>query len=148
MPISFRAIRPSRFKTIHPEVTKQAARDGIREYLKEVEKIMKDNYNTAEVGRVYKRRGNQARRGYKGVRGSWRIHVQSHNFGELLNDAKDERGRPLAAFVQGPRPGGVGPTYQSREMRKRGWKSITDVTRETRRRYVEIMNRKVRGGYF
>jgi hypothetical protein len=147
MTVSLKAIRPSKFKTINAAVTKQAARDGIKEYLNEVKQIMKDNYNTAQEGK-YKRRNTGKRGGYTGVGGSWVVSVRSHNFGVLTNDAKDERGRPLAAFVQGPRRGRVGPDFQSQEMRDRGWKPITDVVRATAKRYEEIMNRKIRGGVF
>lgn len=139
--ISYRSITPKQFRLIDSRVVDRNLRDGMREYLEKVKKIMQDNYNTTQSPTVYKRT-------YELQKG-WKVYVRSNNYGDLINDATEKTGRrkQYAAYVQGPRTGGVGQR-QTPFMRRRGWKSITDVTRETRRDFVKVMSRKIRGGAF
>ena len=131
--VSLRAIRPKRFRVIDPIRTETEVRAGIRIYLEEVKQELQNDYNKVPPGRTYKRKGYSG-----GVRGGWKISVPSHNYGLLINDV------PWAVYVQGPFGGGRGKgSRQARNMRSRGWQSITEVSRRTRKHFEQLMNRAV-----
>lgn len=131
MAVSLKAIVPRTFRVINPARVEVEMRAGMREYLEEVKKIMQDNYNTAEPSPAYTRT-NKMRRG-------WVVAVRSNNFGELTNSVR------YAGLVQGPnRPSVNERVRQQARFRRRGWKSISDVARETRHSYARTMNRRIK----
>jgi hypothetical protein len=131
MSVSLRAIVPKKFRIINPGRVEIEMRAGMREYLEEVKKIMQDNYETAEPSPSYTRT-NKMRRG-------WRVAVRSNNFGELTNSVR------YTGLVQGPnRPSVNERVRQQARFRRRGWKSISDVVRDTKHRYERVMNRRIR----
>lgn len=131
MAVSLRAIRPRAFRLIVPTRVEVEARAGMREYLEEVKKIMQDNYNTARPSPGYTRT-NTMRKG-------WRVIVRSNNFGDLVNAVH------YTSLVQGPnRNTTTGRVTQQARFRERGWLSISDVARNTKKRYARIMNRRIK----
>jgi len=129
--VSLRAIVPKKFRVINPARVEVEMRAGMREYLEEVQKIMQDNYETAIPSPSYTRTET--------LRKGWKVHVRSNNFGECVNAVR------YAGLVQGPnRPAVNERVRQQARFRRKKWKSISDVVRETAKKYPQAMNRRIK----
>lgn len=130
MAVTLKAIRPKKFKNLDPTRTKANVRKGMQNYLESVKKQLQEypeQKNTAYTRRYRLKRG-------------WTIAKNDGTEGLLVN------GIWYAVYAQGPRGGGRGKgERQTQIMRSLGWKSISDIARETRPRFKQIMNRAVKG---
>lgn len=151
--VQLKAINTIKARKIFNAAGLQAeSRKQMNNYLKRVRDKLILNYNDADVtptGARYEGRENVRRRRewVRGVgdkrnksenmRGSWHIDVNHDgSLGTLFNTAS------YAVYVQGPRGHGRGPGQrQAKKMRDRGWRSITDVARETYKEFTIVMNR-------
>jgi hypothetical protein len=127
-----KAIRPRRLQLVDPDHVYSNVSHGLEAYLNSVKKKMQGDYGRVTPKPNYTR----TQRLYRG----WEIHMLQPGVGELVNNT------PYAVYAQGPRSHGQGPgAHQAAAMRRRGWRSITDVARDTKKDYYEIMNRAVKG---
>jgi hypothetical protein len=135
MPISITSIRPKRFQLIDPDRAVVNVRRSQRRYLQAVAARLAI-YPPQHPGSKYKRT-------YK-LQGGWKnpnIEVSSDgSTATMVNPVA------WAVYANGPKGGsrGIGER-QSRRMRALGWPSITDVARELRPLYSQLMNRSIRG---
>lgn len=154
--LSVTAIRPKKFTVFNPTALQSEGRKQMRLYLQAVRDELIANYEEAEQtprgARLEGRATAKTKRTRQWVRGigdkrdrsqnlraSWHIEVSGSTGSEgiLFNTAT------YAVYVQGPRrEHGRGPgTRQAAHMRRRGWRSITDVARETKPLFFTLMNR-------
>lgn len=133
MPISMTSIRPKRFQLIDPDRTAANVRRAQYRYLRAV---------AARLA-IYppKHPGSRYVRTFR-LQHSWdnpRIDVSADGSTATMVN-------PLfyAGYAEGPRGGGRGiGERQTRLMRSRGWPSISDVAREMRPAYKQLMNRAI-----
>lgn len=134
MPIKLLAVRPKKFQLIDPTRTRYNVRRGIKNYLEGVARQMAEyppKANPAGYQRTYRLRQGWLQPGS--------IHMSADGTsGELINPVL------YAVYVQGPRGKPKGQR-QAAFLRRLGWKSISDVARETAPRYKQIMNRALKG---
>jgi hypothetical protein len=130
MPVALRAITPQRIFRITPREIAPNLRVAMETYLREVRTQL----------RQYPPPSRQYQRTFR-LRRGWHININPDGSrGELLNST------PYAVYVQGPRGGGRGiGERQTRRNRIKGWLSVTDVARLTRKRFDTIVNRAVKG---
>ena len=130
-PISLKAIRPKRFNLIDPGRTIANIKKSQKRYLEEVKRQLNAGYSDVTPSPRYTRTNK--------LRDGWIIEVSTDgSTGTLKNRAAH------AVYAVGPRGGGRGRgERQAAFQRQRGWKSISDVARETRPRYVQLMNRSL-----
>lgn len=133
MTVVLEVIRPKKYQLVDPQLVRSAVRRNMRQYLEEVKSILEYDYHLVPPGRTYIRTYN--------LQLGWEVHVYNDGAsGALTNDT------PYAVFVQGPRGGGRSEGQrQSQMQRSRGWQSITDIARTTRPRFIQLMNRSVKG---
>ena len=122
MVVGLKAIQSRGFAKLNPQLSDKELRAGIRQYLREVRTLLR-RYPPPDPQSRYIRTEQ--------LRDGWKINVPSRYYGELTNSTF------YAAMVQGK--DGV----QRRMFRQKGWKNITTISRETSKRYAEIMNRSV-----
>lgn len=129
--VYLKAIRPKKFKVIDPGHVSTELRAAMRLYLNQVKLELIADYAKVPPGKTYIRTRDLAR--------GWKIRIPSDNFGELTNSVR------YAVYVQGPHGGGrASGSRQAAFHRRRGWQSVSDVARRTRKQYVQLMNRAVR----
>lgn len=122
MTVGLRAINPRPRALLNPALSDKEMRAGIRQYLQEVRRLLR-RYPPPDPHSTYIRTEQ--------LRDGWEIRVPSRYYGEIYNSTY------YAAMVQGK--DGV----QRRLFRRKGWKNITTISRETSKRYGDIMNRRV-----
>ena len=101
-------------------------------YLKLVRDILRGDYGSVPPSPRYTRTYS--------IYNNWHIYVSPDGSeGTLVNTT------PWAVYVQGPRNvGGRGiGERQTAVMRARGWQSITDVARQTRPAFKQLLNRSI-----
>lgn len=131
MPLGLQAIRPKRFELIDPGAVVADLEKSNREYVLKVGRQMADYPSQRPT--KYVRTGDYGR-GWTAP-GAVRASATEAT---LVNQV------PYSVWVGGPNPS-HGQPGQTKDMRKRGWKSITDVARETKREYVQLVNKAIRG---
>lgn len=132
MPIVLKAIRPKKFFLLNPARTRANVVRSQRRYLEGLRTELRSDYSKVSASQNYTRTGD--------LGAGWKIEVSSDGSqGFLYNDVE------YAAYVQGPRHvGGRGVgERQAAHMRKRGWRSISDIARANVKRYTELMNRSI-----
>lgn len=131
MPLGLQAIRPKRFDVIDPRAVVSDLEKTNRSYALDVGKAMA-KYPSQRPTR-YVRTGDYGR----GWTAPGSIKASASEV-TLVNRVG------YSVYVGGPRQGNKGER-QAAVMRKKGWQSITDVARETKRNYVQLVNRAIRG---
>lgn len=131
MPLGLQAIRPKRFEVIDTRAVASDLEKINRQYALDVGKQMAQ-YPPQKPTR-YKRTGNYGR----GWTAPGAVRASASEV-TLVNRVT------YSVYVGGPRQGAVGER-QTKVMRGKGWKSITDVARETKRNYVQLVNKAIRG---
>ena len=136
MTIRLVAITPKHLRLIDDNQMLLNMSHGTEAYLNTVRKEMQSDYGRVPITPNYPVRTYALSRG-------WEIHMDPGGFsGELVNTTG------YAVFVQGPRRHGGRTSSghaQTAVMRRRGWRSITDVARETRREYIQMVNKSIKG---
>jgi hypothetical protein len=131
VPLGLQAIRPKRFELIDPRAVERDLENTNRRYGLDVGKAMA-KYPAQKPTR-YRRTGDYGR--------GWTAP------GAVRASAKEVtvvNRVPYSVYVGGPLSGNKGER-QTAVMRKKGWPSITNVARETKRNYVQLVNRAIRG---
>lgn len=134
MPLGLRAIRPKRLVLIDTAQIKRDLPAVHRRYLLEVAGEM--SKYPPQQGSRYRRTGNYGR----GWTAPGAIRVDARG-ATLVNRI------PYAVYVGGPWPQGGRQKgeRQTQVMHKRGWQTISVVARKTKKRYVGLVNRAIRG---
>lgn len=133
MPLGLQAIRPKRFELIDPRAVERDLENTNRRYGLDVGKAMA-KYPAQKPTR-YRRTGDYGR-GWTAP-GAVRASAKEVT---VVNRVK------YSVYVGGPKYGGRGKgERQAKVMQQKGWPSITDVARETKRDYVQLVNRAIRG---
>lgn len=153
--VSLKAITSKRARTAFNVAGLQSeSRKQMTNYLKKVRNELIANYEevspTARGAKLEGRTTERTKRTGQWVRGlgdrktrsqnmraQWHIQVNGDGSnGFLFNTAT------YAVYVQGPRGSGRrAGQRQAAHMRRIGWRSITDVARETYKEFVVVMNR-------
>lgn len=117
-----------------PNTIRNELNGNMRSYLELCKKLVSE-YPAQQPDSRYVRTGTLGR--------GWEIKVKRFAVeGTLTNDT------PYAVFASGPYGQGIRNAKYERQtilMRSLGWKSITDVARETRPIYVGLVNRSIKG---
>lgn len=131
MPLGLVAIRPKRFDIVN--IDRPALERANRQYALDIGKKMADY--PPQRPSTYRRTGDYGRGWF--APGSIKASASEVT---LVNRI------PYAVYVGGPKYGGRGKgERQTTDMRKRGWKSISDVARSEKKRYVQLVNKALRG---
>lgn len=137
--LGLKAIIPKNTRIVDAEHGIENCRKEMEAYLKSIRDELNAGYREVPPSPRY-RRTKKLQRG-------WNIKIRRYGIsGDLTNDATDKYGRQYAVYVVGPRrDGGRGVgEHQTAKMRRRGWKSISDVARRRAPEYQRIMNRAIR----
>lgn len=138
--VSLKAITPKRLRLIDENKLRVTLAYNMRSYLEYVRVQMQANYNSVAPSPTYTRT--------HALQQGWEIvEPVTAEQGTLVNNVR------YSGFVQGPNrireSGDLGNdimrVQQSAAMRKRGWKSISDVARESKKRFKTVMNRSITG---
>lgn len=133
MPLGLQAIRPKRFEVIDPRAVTADLEKTNRQYALDVGKAMA-KYPPQKPTK-YVRTGNYGR----GWTAPGAIKATAAEV-TLVNRVR------YSVYVGGPKYGGRGKgERQTKVMQQKGWPSITDVARETKRKYVQLVNKALRG---
>lgn len=134
MPLGLRAIRPKRFEVIDPRAVVADLEKTNRQYLLDVGEEMA--YYPPQRPTKYKRTGDYGR-GWSSP-GAVRASASEAT---LVNRV------PYAVYVGGPWPQSRHEKgqRQTKVMHGKGWKSISDVARDKKKSYVQLVNRAIRG---
>jgi hypothetical protein len=131
MPLGFQAIRPKRYEVIDPRAVVSDLEKTNRQYALDIGKGM-SKYPSQKPTR-YKRTGNYGR----GWTAPGAVKASASEV-TLVNRVG------YSVYVGGPLQGGVGER-QTKVMRGKGWPSITNVARDTKKNYVQLVNKAIRG---
>jgi hypothetical protein len=131
VPLGVQAIRPKRFEVIDPRAVVTDLEATNRRYALDVGKQMA-TYPSQRPTK-YRRTGNYGR----GWTAPGAVKASAAEV-TLVNRVG------YSVYVGGPKQGNKGER-QTKVMRGKGWKSITDVARETKREYVQLVNKAIRG---
>lgn len=131
MPVILKAITPKRVYKFDENKLKSDVRRNMTTYLNDVKRQLQQ----------YPPQRNHTYQRTERLKRGWQVLVTADGSeGYLINDVR------YAVYAQGPRGGGRGiGARQTRLMHSLGWPSITDVARATRKNYVDLMNRAVKG---
>lgn len=133
MPLGLQAIRPKRLAPVNTARVLADAQRANKQYgLKVAAKMQK--YPSQEPT-DYVRTGDYGR----GWTAPGAVKATPHEV-TVVNRVK------YSVYVGGPKGGGRKKgERQAAVMRKKGWPSITDVARETKKDYSDLVNRAIRG---
>ncbi len=131
MPLGLQAIRPKRFDLIDPRAVVSDLEKTNRQYGLDVGKKMAAY--PPQRPTTYRRTGTYGR----GWTAPGAVKASASEV-TVVNRVG------YSVYVGGPKQGNVGER-QTKVMRGKGWPSITDVARETKRDYIELVNRSIRG---
>jgi len=134
MPLGLQAIRPKRFELIDPRAVVTDLEKTNRQYALDVGKQMA--YYPPQRPTRYKRTGNYGR----GWTAPGAVRASATEV-TLVNRVG------YSVYVGGPWPqsGHDKGERQTKVMHGKGWKSISDVARDTKKNYVQLVNKAVRG---
>lgn len=136
--VSLRAITPKPRRIFNETTILRDTSRGMRQYLERVRDELRKGYDLVyENTDTYKRTDT--------LYNSFHISIDpGGQGGNLLNDARDPRGKFYAVYVIGPKGGGRGKGERQSELqRQRGWPSITDVARRNAPYFHDVMNRAI-----
>jgi hypothetical protein len=151
--LSLKAITPKRLFKVNEAALTLNLRTNMESYLNYVRAQMQEDYNRVpeRTSNNYKakppirkyKRTNRLQRGWKVSPVGF---VNGTMTGIVYNNVS------YAGYVQGPNRtiesearADLEQVRQSRKLRKRGWRSISDVARQTRKRFDTVMNRSILG---
>lgn len=131
MPVGLKSIRPKKFNLIDPTRTVANIRKAQKRYLESVRDQLNKGYDDVAPSPKYTRTNK--------VRNGWRIEVSPDGSTATLTNSEEH-----AVYPVGPRGGGrQAGSRQAQFQRQRGWKSISDVARETKPLYRQLVNRAI-----
>jgi hypothetical protein len=146
MPTVIQAITPKKFFTINKGQFKQQLRQNLNDFSKIAiaklqvyppqqtkSKTRVKDFETLKPGGT-----GRARSGYKRtgeLRRGWKRIIRPDASGVIIYNNAVNKGRHVsyAIYVQGPRGRGQRPDF-----RRRGWVSVTDVARETKKDFATV----------